>query len=128
MRLEMPDGRILSRCNGGTLRLWDGLSGMPGPMASFDCISFHDVHTQQIIGAQLMEPPVKLPAVRKERTAVINESVDLLYNLVVLWREPGVGSLLGASGKAQIRGWHQRRRRNCRELCRRARRADRRLR
>ena len=33
---------------------------------------------------------IVIEAVRKERTAVINESVDLLYNLVVLWSELGI--------------------------------------
>jgi phosphoribosyl-ATP pyrophosphohydrolase len=33
---------------------------------------------------------VVIEAVRGERSAVINESVDLLYNLVVLWGELGI--------------------------------------
>jgi phosphoribosyl-ATP pyrophosphohydrolase len=33
---------------------------------------------------------VVIEAVRGERSAVINESVDLLYNLVVLWNELGI--------------------------------------
>ena len=33
---------------------------------------------------------IVIEAVRKERSAVINESVDLLYNLVVLWSELGI--------------------------------------
>ena len=33
---------------------------------------------------------VVIEAVRGERSAVINESVDLIYNLVVLWSEPGI--------------------------------------
>jgi len=33
---------------------------------------------------------IVIEAVRKERTAVINESVDLLYNLVALWSELGI--------------------------------------
>jgi len=33
---------------------------------------------------------IVIEAVRKERTGVINESVDLLYNLVVLWSELGI--------------------------------------
>jgi phosphoribosyl-ATP pyrophosphohydrolase len=33
---------------------------------------------------------VVIEAVRGERSAVINESVDLLYNLVVLWSELGI--------------------------------------
>jgi phosphoribosyl-ATP pyrophosphohydrolase len=33
---------------------------------------------------------IVIEAVRKERTPVINESVDLLYNLVVLWSELGI--------------------------------------
>ena len=33
---------------------------------------------------------IVIEAVRKERPAVINESVDLLYNLVVLWSELGI--------------------------------------
>jgi phosphoribosyl-ATP pyrophosphohydrolase len=33
---------------------------------------------------------VVIEAVRGERSAVINESVDLLYNLVVLWSEIGI--------------------------------------
>jgi phosphoribosyl-ATP pyrophosphohydrolase len=32
---------------------------------------------------------VVIEAVRGERSAVINESVDLIYNLVVLWSELG---------------------------------------
>ncbi len=31
-----------------------------------------------------------IEAVRGERSAVINESVDLIYNLVVLWSELGI--------------------------------------
>lgn len=31
-----------------------------------------------------------IEAVRGERTAVVNESVDLLYNLVVLWTQLGI--------------------------------------
>ena len=33
---------------------------------------------------------VVIEAVRGERSAVINESVDLVYNLVVLWSEIGI--------------------------------------
>ena len=33
---------------------------------------------------------VVIDAVRGERAAVIHESVDLLYNLVVLWSELGI--------------------------------------
>jgi len=33
-----------------------------------------------------------IEAVRKERTAVINESVDLLYNLIVLSSELGISA------------------------------------
>jgi phosphoribosyl-ATP pyrophosphohydrolase len=33
-----------------------------------------------------------IEAVRGERSAVINESVDLLYNLVVLWSEIGIAA------------------------------------
>ena len=33
---------------------------------------------------------VVIEAVRGERAAVINESVDLIYNLVVLWSELGI--------------------------------------
>jgi phosphoribosyl-ATP pyrophosphohydrolase len=33
---------------------------------------------------------VVIEAVRGERSAVINESVDLIYNLVVLWSELGI--------------------------------------
>ena len=33
---------------------------------------------------------VVIEAVRGERSAVVNESVDLLYNLVVLWSELGI--------------------------------------
>jgi phosphoribosyl-ATP pyrophosphohydrolase len=35
---------------------------------------------------------VVIDAVRGERSAVIRESVDLLYNLVVLWSELGITS------------------------------------
>jgi phosphoribosyl-ATP pyrophosphohydrolase len=35
---------------------------------------------------------VVIEAVRGERSAVVNESVDLLYNLVVLWSELGVSA------------------------------------
>jgi phosphoribosyl-ATP pyrophosphohydrolase len=35
---------------------------------------------------------VVIEAVRGERLAVINESVDLLYNLVVLWGELGIAA------------------------------------
>ncbi len=35
---------------------------------------------------------VVIEAVRGERSAVINESVDLLYNLVVLWGELGISA------------------------------------
>jgi phosphoribosyl-ATP pyrophosphohydrolase len=35
---------------------------------------------------------VVIEAVRGERSAVIHESVDLLYNLVVLWSELGITS------------------------------------
>ena len=35
---------------------------------------------------------VVIEAVRGERWAVINESVDLLYNLVVLWSELGIAA------------------------------------
>jgi phosphoribosyl-ATP pyrophosphohydrolase len=35
---------------------------------------------------------VVIEAVRGERSAVINESVDLLYNLVVLWSELGISA------------------------------------
>ena len=33
---------------------------------------------------------VVIEAVRGERSAVINESVDLIYNLTVLWSELGI--------------------------------------
>jgi phosphoribosyl-ATP pyrophosphohydrolase len=33
---------------------------------------------------------VVIEAVRGERSAVINESVDMIYNLVVLWSELGI--------------------------------------
>ena len=33
---------------------------------------------------------VVIEAVRGERSAVINESVDLIYNLIVLWSELGI--------------------------------------
>jgi len=33
---------------------------------------------------------VAIDAVRLQRLAVINESVDLLYNLIVLWHELGI--------------------------------------
>ena len=33
---------------------------------------------------------IVIEAVRGERSAVINESVDLIYNLVVLWSELGI--------------------------------------
>lgn len=33
---------------------------------------------------------IVIEAVRGERSAVINESADLLYNLVVLWSELGI--------------------------------------
>jgi phosphoribosyl-ATP pyrophosphohydrolase len=33
---------------------------------------------------------VVIEAVRGERSGVINESVDLIYNLVVLWSELGI--------------------------------------
>jgi len=33
---------------------------------------------------------IVIEAVRGERSAVINESVDLIYNLVVLWSEIGI--------------------------------------
>ena len=33
---------------------------------------------------------VVIEAVRGERSAVINESVDLIYNLVALWSELGI--------------------------------------
>jgi len=33
-----------------------------------------------------------IEAVRRERSAVITESVDLLYNLVVLWGELGIAA------------------------------------
>jgi phosphoribosyl-ATP pyrophosphohydrolase len=36
---------------------------------------------------------VVIEAMRGERSAVIHESVDLLYNLVVLWSEFGITSL-----------------------------------
>lgn len=35
---------------------------------------------------------VVIEAVRGERSAVVNESVDLLYNLVVLWSELGISA------------------------------------
>jgi phosphoribosyl-ATP pyrophosphohydrolase len=35
---------------------------------------------------------VVIEAVRGRRTAVVNESVDLLYNLVVLWSELGIAA------------------------------------
>ena len=35
---------------------------------------------------------VVIEAVRGERSAVINESVDLIYNLVVLWSELGISA------------------------------------
>jgi phosphoribosyl-ATP pyrophosphohydrolase len=35
---------------------------------------------------------VVIAAVRGRRTAVVNESVDLLYNLVVLWSELGIAA------------------------------------
>jgi hypothetical protein len=41
--LVMPDGRILSRSQGGTLRLWDGASGAPGPVLAG--------HTGRVLGA-----------------------------------------------------------------------------
>ncbi len=35
---------------------------------------------------------VVIEAVRGERSAVINESVDLIYNLVVLWNALGISA------------------------------------
>jgi phosphoribosyl-ATP pyrophosphohydrolase len=35
---------------------------------------------------------VVIEAVRGERSAVINESVDLIYHLVVLWSELGIAA------------------------------------
>ena len=35
---------------------------------------------------------VVIEAVRGRRTAVVNESVDLIYNLVVLWSELGIAA------------------------------------
>ena len=35
---------------------------------------------------------IVIEAVRGERSAVINESADLLYNLVVLWSELGIAT------------------------------------
>ena len=61
---------------------------------------------------------VVIDAVRGQRAAVIHESVDLLYNLVVLWSELGITAsevwaemdrrqaLLGMAGSCQRRtGW-----------------------
>src|SRR6201987_1108119 len=42
----------------------------------------------QKLAEEAME--IVIEAVRKERTAVLNESVDLLYNLVWLWSELGI--------------------------------------
>ena len=42
----------------------------------------------QKLGEEATE--VVIEAVRGERSAVINESVDLLYNLVVVWSELGI--------------------------------------
>jgi phosphoribosyl-ATP pyrophosphohydrolase len=44
----------------------------------------------QKVGEEVME--IVIEAVRGERSAVINESVDLIYNLVVLWSELGITS------------------------------------
>jgi phosphoribosyl-ATP pyrophosphohydrolase len=44
----------------------------------------------QKLAEEAME--IVIEAVRKERSAVINESVDLLYNLVVLWSELGISA------------------------------------
>jgi phosphoribosyl-ATP pyrophosphohydrolase len=44
----------------------------------------------QKVGEEAME--IVIEAVRGERSAVINESVDLIYNLVVLWSELGITS------------------------------------
>jgi phosphoribosyl-ATP pyrophosphohydrolase len=55
---------------------------------------------------------VVIEAVRGERSAVINESVDLIYNLVVLWSELGITALDGPKWIAarHCLGW----RRSCR--------------
>ena len=45
----------------------------------------------QKLGEEATE--VVIEAVRGERSAVINESVDLIYNLVVLWSELGITAL-----------------------------------
>jgi WD40 repeat protein len=42
----MPDGRILSWSVDGTLRLWDGASGAPGPVLAG--------HTDLVMGALMM--------------------------------------------------------------------------
>jgi phosphoribosyl-ATP pyrophosphohydrolase len=42
----------------------------------------------QKLGEEATE--VVIEAVRGERSAVINQSVDLLYNLVVVWSELGI--------------------------------------
>jgi phosphoribosyl-ATP pyrophosphohydrolase len=59
---------------------------------------------------------VVIEAIRGERSAVINESVDLIYNLVVLWSELGItapevwaemdrrGALLGMAEKLPKEG------------------------
>ncbi|MGA7261017.1 MAG: phosphoribosyl-ATP diphosphatase [Stellaceae bacterium] len=44
----------------------------------------------QKVGEEATE--VVIEAVRGRRTAVINESVDLLYNLVILWSELGIAA------------------------------------
>jgi len=44
----------------------------------------------QKLAEEAME--IVIEAVRKERSAVINESVDLVYNLVVLWGELGISA------------------------------------
>ena len=44
----------------------------------------------QKVAEEAME--IVIEAVRGERSAVINESVDLLYNLVVLWSELGISA------------------------------------
>ena len=56
---------------------------------------------------------VVIEAVRGERSAVINESVDLIYNLVVLWSELGItaSEVWAEMDRRQARsGW----RRSCR--------------
>ena len=50
---------------------------------------------------------VVIEAVRGERSAVINESVDLIYNLVVLWSELGITAVrgLGRNGSPPGSAW-----------------------